>query len=46
MHRLDSAHLFRLELEKAPAGSTPHSVADEGVPVCDVAEVIGRHGPG
>jgi nucleoside-diphosphate-sugar epimerase len=43
VHRLDSAHLFRLALEKAPAGSTLHSVADEGVPIHDIAELIGRH---
>ena len=42
MHRLDSAHLFRLALENAPAGSTLHAVAEEGVPICDIAEVIGR----
>jgi nucleoside-diphosphate-sugar epimerase len=41
-HRLDSAHLFRLALEKAPAGSTLHAVAEEGLPVRDIAEVIGR----
>ncbi len=43
VHRLDSAHLFRLALEKAPAASTLHAVADEGVPIRDIAEVIGRH---
>jgi len=43
VHRLDAAHLFRLALEKAPAGSTLHAVADEGVPVRAIAEVIGRH---
>jgi nucleoside-diphosphate-sugar epimerase len=43
VHRLDSAHLFCLALENAPAGSTLHGVADEGVPIRDVAEVIGRH---
>jgi len=43
VHRLDSAHLFRLAVENAPAGSTLHAVADEGVPVRDIAEVIGRH---
>jgi nucleoside-diphosphate-sugar epimerase len=43
VHRLDSARLFRLGLEKAPAGSTLHPVADEGVPIRDIAEVIGRH---
>jgi nucleoside-diphosphate-sugar epimerase len=43
VHRLDSAHLFCLALEKAPAGSTLHAVADEGVPIHDIAGVIGRH---
>jgi nucleoside-diphosphate-sugar epimerase len=43
VHRLDSAHLFRLALEAAPAGSAVHAVAEEGVPIRDIAEVIGRH---
>jgi nucleoside-diphosphate-sugar epimerase len=43
VHRLDSAHLFHLALEQASAGSTLHAVADEGVPIRDIAEVIGRH---
>jgi nucleoside-diphosphate-sugar epimerase len=42
VHRLDSARLFRLALEQAPAGSTLHAVADEGVPIREVAEAIGR----
>ena len=42
MHRLDAAHLFRLALENAPAGSR-HAVVDEGVPIRAIAEVIGRH---
>jgi nucleoside-diphosphate-sugar epimerase len=42
VHRLDSASLFCLALE-APAGSTLHGVAEEGVPIRDIAEVIGRH---
>ncbi|MEU9189414.1 SDR family oxidoreductase [Streptomyces sp. NPDC048484] len=43
VHRSDAAHLFRLALESAPAGSTLHAVSDEGVPIRSVAEVIGRH---
>jgi nucleoside-diphosphate-sugar epimerase len=42
-HRLDVARVFRLALEKAPAGSTLHAVAEQGVPLRQVAEVIGRH---
>jgi nucleoside-diphosphate-sugar epimerase len=42
VHRFDAARLFRLALENAPAASTLHGVADEGVPIRDVAEVIGR----
>ncbi|MEV7404448.1 SDR family oxidoreductase [Streptomyces sp. NPDC091267] len=41
--RLDAARLICLALEKAPAGSTLHAVADEGVAIRSVAEVIGRH---
>jgi nucleoside-diphosphate-sugar epimerase len=42
-HRLDAAHVFGLALEKATAGSILHAVAEEGVPIRQVAEVIGRH---
>jgi nucleoside-diphosphate-sugar epimerase len=42
VHRLDAAHLFRLVLEHAQAGSVVHAVADEGVPTRAIAEVIGR----
>jgi nucleoside-diphosphate-sugar epimerase len=42
-HRSDAARLFRLALEGAPAGSVLHAVDDEGVPVRDISEVIGRH---
>ena len=43
VHRFDAAHLFCLALDKAPAGSVLHAVADEGVPVRAIADVIGRH---
>ena len=42
VHRIDAAHLFRLALESAPAGARLHGVADEGVPVREIAEAIGR----
>jgi nucleoside-diphosphate-sugar epimerase len=43
VHVLDAAHLFRLAVEHAPAGSKLHAVGDEGVPTRDIAAVIGRH---
>jgi nucleoside-diphosphate-sugar epimerase len=42
VHALDAAVLFRLILEKAPAGTAWHAVADEGDAVRDIAAVIGR----
>jgi nucleoside-diphosphate-sugar epimerase len=42
VHALDAAVLFRLALEKAPAGTAWHAVADEGDAVLDIATVIGR----
>jgi nucleoside-diphosphate-sugar epimerase len=40
-HLSDTARLYRLALEKGSAGCY-HAVAEEGVPVRDIAEVIGR----
>ena len=42
IHRLDAAALFRLALEKAPAGTRLHGAGEEGVPIREVAAVIGR----
>ena len=41
-HRFDTARLYRRALEKADAGDRYHAVAEEGVPVRDIAEAIGR----
>lgn len=43
VHHLDVAHLFCLALEKAPARSRFHAVADEGVPFRDIAFALGQH---
>jgi nucleoside-diphosphate-sugar epimerase len=42
VHRLDAAPLYRLALEKGTAGARYHAVAEEGVPVREIAEAIGR----
>lgn len=42
VHVLDAARLYRLALEKREAGARYHAVAEEGVPVRQIAEVIGR----
>jgi nucleoside-diphosphate-sugar epimerase len=42
VHRLDSASLYRLALEKGTAGVRYHGIADEGVPTRAIAEAIGR----
>jgi nucleoside-diphosphate-sugar epimerase len=42
VHVTDAARMVVLGLEKAPAGSRLHAVAEEGVPVKQIAEAIGR----
>jgi len=42
-HTLDVATLFRLALEKAPAGAQLSAATEDGVPVREIAEAIGRH---
>ncbi|HWG12721.1 MAG TPA: SDR family oxidoreductase [Streptosporangiaceae bacterium] len=42
-HTLDVASLYRLALEKAPAGAQLYAAAEEGIRVREIAEDIGRH---
>ena len=41
-HRLDVARLYRLALEKGVADGVYHAVAEEGVSMLQIAEVLGR----
>ncbi|MDT0612167.1 SDR family oxidoreductase [Streptomyces lancefieldiae] len=41
VHARDAASLFRLALEKGPAGSYWHAVEDGGIPFREIAEAIG-----
>jgi nucleoside-diphosphate-sugar epimerase len=41
-HVADVARLYRLALEKGTAGARYHAVAEEGVPLKDIATTIGR----
>jgi nucleoside-diphosphate-sugar epimerase len=42
VHVADAARLYRLALEKGTAGARYHAVAEDGVPLKDVATAIGR----
>ena len=42
VHVKDAATLYRLAVERAPAGAVLHAVGDEGVAVREIAEAIGR----
>ena len=41
-HISDTARLYRLAIEKAEPGAKYHAVAEEGVKIRDISEVIGR----
>lgn len=41
-HVLDVARLYRLAMEQAEAGARYHAVAEEGIAVRDIAQVIGE----
>ena len=43
VHVRDVASVFRLALEKGPAGRYWHAVQDEAIPFRDIAEAIGGH---
>jgi nucleoside-diphosphate-sugar epimerase len=43
VHVKDAARLYRLAVEHAPAGSVLNAVGEEGVPVREIAEAIGRN---
>ncbi len=43
VHVKDAAHLYRMAIEQGPAGAVLNAVGDEGVPVREIAEAIGRH---
>ncbi|TWP36172.1 SDR family oxidoreductase [Leekyejoonella antrihumi] len=43
VHVKDAATLYRLALERAPAGSIQYAVGDQGVAVREIAAAIGRH---
>ncbi len=42
VHRRDAARLYRLAIENGTTGAQYHAVAEDGVPMRDIAAVIGR----
>lgn len=42
VHISDAGRLFRLAIEKAPAGTVLHAVGEEGVAMRDVAEALAQ----